>query len=211
MYQHVGKTMIQKVRATQKCMDKTEKTAKGFCFSIIHKGAIKCLSNASVIQMYETAYRGILDHHSVMKACMKESSGKTLVPPPQCAFNKSNIHLYEKAIVEANKVHPNSLYSKLRSSTYWGLMYDGITKFGMEFNGIFLFGVDKDTFLPFSVPYCLEHMKGGVTAFDLVENLFTQIAPFMNITNNAFEKINHYLSETGIDFRPNWELLKESV
>lgn len=47
-------------------------------------------------------------------------------------------------------------------------------------------------------------MKGGVvTAFDLVENVFTQIASFMNITNNALEKINHYLPETGIDFRPS--------
>ena len=59
--------------------------------------------------MYETDY-GILDHHSVMKVCMKEFSGRTLAPPPQCALNKSDIHLYEKVIVEAYKVHPNSLY-----------------------------------------------------------------------------------------------------
>ena len=111
--------------------------------------------------------------------------------------------MYEKAIVEAYKVHPNSLYSKLRSSTYWDLMHDGITKFGLEFNGTFLSGVDKQTFLPFSVPYWLARMKGGVTAFDLVENFFTQIASFMNITNDAFEKINHYLPGTGIDFRPS--------
>ena len=78
-----------------------------------------------------------------------------------------------------------------------------MTKFRMKFNGSFLCGVDKDTFLPFSVPYCLAHMKGGVATFDLVENLFTQIASFMNITNNASEKINHYLPETGIDFRPS--------
>ena len=104
--QHVGLPMIQKLKTTQKCMDKTEKTAKGFCFSIIYQGAGKCISNASVIEMYETAYRGILDHHSVMKVCMKEFSGKTLAPLPQCALNKSNIHLYEKAIVEAYKVHP---------------------------------------------------------------------------------------------------------
>ena len=82
-------------------------------------------------------------------------------------------------------------------------MHDDITKFGMEFNDIFLCGLNKDTFLPFSVPYYLACMKGGVTVFDLVENLFTQIASFINITNNAFEKINQYLPETGIDFRPS--------
>ena len=96
--------MIQKMKAIQKCMDKTEKIAKVFFFSIIHQGAINCLSNASVIVMYETAYHGILDHHSVMKASMKEFSDKTLGPSPQCILNKSNVHLYEKAIVEAYKV-----------------------------------------------------------------------------------------------------------
>ena len=197
-YQHVGVTMTQKMKAKQKCMNETEKVTKVFCFSIIHQGAIECLSNSSVIEMYETAYHGILNHHSVMKACTKEFGGKMLAPPPQCALN-----LYEKGIVEAYKFHPNSLCSKLTCSTYWGLMHDGMTTFGMEFNGIFLREVDKGTFLPFSVPYCLARTKGGVKAFDLVGNLFTQIVSFMNIMNNAFEKINHYLPETGIDFRPS--------
>ena len=103
-YQHVGVTTIQKMKAIQKCIDKTEKIAKVFCFSIIHQGATNYLSNASVIVMYETAYHGILDHHSVMKVCMKEFSDKTLAPSPQYTLNKSNIHLYGKAIVEAYKV-----------------------------------------------------------------------------------------------------------
>ena len=73
-YHHVGVTMILKIKATQKCIDETEKIAKGFCFFIIHQGAIKCLSNASAIEMYETAYHGIV--------CMKEFGGKTLAPSP---------------------------------------------------------------------------------------------------------------------------------
>ena len=96
--QHVGLPMIQKLKTTQKCMDKTEKTAKGFCFSITYQGAGKRISNASVIEMYETAYRGILDHHSVMKVCMKEFSGKTLAPLPECALNKSNIICMRKQL-----------------------------------------------------------------------------------------------------------------
>ena len=81
-------------------------------------------------------------------------------------------------------------------------MHDGMTKFRTEFNNSSLCGVDKDIFLPFSILYCLARMKGGVAAFDLVENLFTQIASFMSIIN-ASEKINHYLPESGIDFRPS--------
>ena len=81
-------------------------------------------------------------------------------------------------------------------------MHDGMTKFRTEFNNSSLCGVDKDIFLPFSIPYCLARMKGGVAAFDLVENLFTQIASSMSIIN-ASEKINHYLPESGIDFRPS--------
>lgn len=43
-------------KATEKCQDKTDKTAKGFCFSLVHQGVLKCLSNSSVPDMYETAY-----------------------------------------------------------------------------------------------------------------------------------------------------------
>lgn len=43
-------------KATEKCQDETDKIPKGFFFSLAHQGVLKCLSNSSVPDMYETAY-----------------------------------------------------------------------------------------------------------------------------------------------------------
>lgn len=55
-----------------------------FCLIIVHQGIIYYISNATVIEMSNTAYPGIQDHYEMMKEGVKELDGKELASPPQC-------------------------------------------------------------------------------------------------------------------------------
>ena len=57
--------MEQKMQATKKCNYEIDRIDTGFCLSIVCQGINKCTSNASVIEMYNTAYwdmRSLCDH-----------------------------------------------------------------------------------------------------------------------------------------------------
>ena len=109
-------------------------------------------------------------HKFVIEA--STSSVSQLAPPPEVAINKNNITQIEKAILDVYVNHtPGSLFDQIKKSPYWGLMHDGITKFTTEFNGVYLRGINPES-EPFSVPYCLTKMNGGVNGFDLGNYLF---------------------------------------
>ena len=55
-------------------------------------------------------------------------------------------------------------------------------------------GIHPDKFTPFAVPYCLTQVKGGVTVWDLVNNIFETIARFVKVENSAFTNVKHYFS-----------------
>ena len=65
------------------------------------------------------------------------------------------------------KTSEDSMYSKIRSSLFYGIMHDGITKFGKEYNGTCLRGVDCETYEPFNVPYCLTNVPSRVSQLGL--------------------------------------------
>ena len=67
------------------------------------QGINKCISNATVIEIYNIVYQGITDHPEVIKEDVKELDEKELAPPPQCALNKNNIHTWGKAILNLYK------------------------------------------------------------------------------------------------------------
>ena len=85
--------MEHRKKVTEKCQGETDKIAKGFCFSLVHQGVLKCLSNSSVIDMYETGYKGLRDICNVWKKGFKDLGGKELAPPLQFALTKNNIGL----------------------------------------------------------------------------------------------------------------------
>ena len=57
-------------------------------------------------------------------------------------------------------------------------------------------GVDTETYEPVLIPYKLDHLKGGVNAYDLVDSLFNVMtAGYLNIKNSAFQEISKHLTE----------------
>ena len=57
-FQHVGAKMDQKVGIHEESRDALDRFSKGFCFSIIHVGINKCLSNNAIIENYQKAIEG---------------------------------------------------------------------------------------------------------------------------------------------------------
>ena len=67
----VDQTFQKKLAVQSKCESSLRKVAKGFCLSVVHSGMNKCLSESAIIEMYNTAYRGIYDHHLVKEETYK--------------------------------------------------------------------------------------------------------------------------------------------
>ena len=94
----------------------------------------------------------------------------SIPPPVKVQFNEHNIIDVERAILNAYRNDANSVHAKLKRSPVWLLMHDGISKFTTEYNGVYLKGIDEDL-NPFDLPLCLTELKGGVTAYDITDNI----------------------------------------
>ena len=106
-------------------------------------------------------------------------SNAELGPPVEIAINKNNIGDVEKAVLDIyQKDTPELPYKTIEASPFWGLMHDGIGKFGREYNGSFICGVDKN-YERINVPYHLSKMRGGVNIFDL--------GLFLNVLTKLFD------------------------
>ena len=94
----------------------------------------------------------------------------SIPPPVKVQFNEHNIIDVERAILNAYRNDANSVHAKLKRSPVWSLMHDGISKFTTEYNGVYLKGIDEDL-NPFDLPFCLTELKGGVTVYDITDNI----------------------------------------
>ena len=110
--------MEQKLQATKKCNNETDRIAKGFCLSIVHQGINKCISNATFIEIYNTASWGIQDPYEVIEEGVKVLDGKELARPLEVVLNKNNIPAWVKAILDSCKSEKNSLFSFIADSPY---------------------------------------------------------------------------------------------
>ena len=61
---------------------------------------------------------------------------KTLAPPVKIALDGNNISILEKAILNGYNTSEASMYSKIKSSLFYGLMHNGITKVGKEYRNV---------------------------------------------------------------------------
>ena len=73
--------MEQKLQVTKKCNNEIDHIANRFCLSFVHKGITKCISNATVIEMYNTAYQRIRDYYELMKEGVKEEELRIIGSP----------------------------------------------------------------------------------------------------------------------------------
>ena len=74
-FRFVDQTFQKKLAVQSKCESSLQKVAKGFCLSVVHSGVNKCLSESAIIEMSNTAYRGIYDHPLVQEESYKELYG----------------------------------------------------------------------------------------------------------------------------------------
>ena len=88
----------------------------------------------------------------------------------------------------------NSIYQELWESPFWSLYHDNISTFNTEYSGIMTRGIDS-SWNPLNVPYALQQMKGGVTAFDTANDLLSFIISYKRIRNNAYESIKSHFAK----------------
>lgn len=97
--QLITSTMSKKLKISDERKTSLQNIAKGFCLSVAHNGVNKRISEATTIEIYKTAYQGIVDHSRVMKDNFKklyEIKETVMSPSPQeCCLDKNNILKYE--------------------------------------------------------------------------------------------------------------------
>ena len=71
-------------------------------------------------------------------------------------------------------------------------MHDEISKFGHELNGVYMRGIDDDCAL-FSLPYCLNKMRCGVTGVDTVHEI---IADVLASDSSAYHMVGRQFIES---------------
>ena len=189
----VDQTFQKKLAVQSKCESSPQKVAKGFCLSVVHSGVNKYLSESTIIAMYNTAYRGICNHHLVQEESYKELFGlpkeKTIMAPQQSCLDKNNIIKYEKAILKAYKKNPDSKYSIIKKAPYWSIMHDGIQKFSIEYKGMLLQTINPEIYNLVLVPFRLMKMHGSVNAYDNIESLMNAFGELLDIKNSACQMI----------------------
>ena len=190
-FRFVDQTFHKKLAVQSKCESSLQKVVKGFCLSVVHSGVNKCLSESAIIEMYNTAYRGIYNHHLVQEESYKELYGlpkeKTTMAPQQCCLDKNNIIKYEKAILKAYKKNPDSKHSIIKKALYWGIMHESIQKFSIEYNGMLLQTSNPDTYNLVLVSFRLMKMHDGVNAYDNTESLMNAFGELLDIKNSAYQ------------------------
>ena len=136
---------LKSLTPKRKCQNKLDRVAKGFALSIVHEGTNDCISELAIARLYQTAYRGIIDHFEVQKQIFQSIAPECkeleqVAPPPKCSIDSHTIHDYERALYQGYKMEKDSLYSKMNASPFWSQQHDGISKFSHEFNGVYLRG-----------------------------------------------------------------------
>ena len=191
-FHFVDQTFQKRLAVQSKCESSLQKVAKGFCLPVVHSGVNKCLSESTIIEMYNTAYRGIYDHHLVQEESYKEfyslPKEKTIMATQQCFLDKNNIIKYEKVILKAYKKNPDSKYSIIKKAPYWGIMHDSIQKFLIVYNGMLLQTINPETYDLVLVPFGLMKMQGGVNAYD-IESLMNAFGELLDIMNSPYQII----------------------
>ena len=119
-------------------------------------------------------------------------------------LNEHNIGKVHTAILDGYRYDlEDSLPNQIKRGPFWGLMHDNIAKFGKEFNGVLLCGVSMKSLEPTHAPHALRQMKGGVNAYDVVDEIFDIIAGCIGLENSAFQAINAELGDDNEnDFPP---------
>lgn len=175
-YWYLAKLSYKKNK--RKCRDSCDEFPKSFCLFIVHIGVVnKCHFNASILENYQTALDGMKIDHDFFVSTQAPEIYKAPAPPVEIALDRNNISILEKAILSEYQTSESSMYSKIKSSLFYGLMHDGITKFAKEYNVYLL----KDVLIEI------------VATFTIVENsvhsvINSKIQRLVSQRNSGFQK-----------------------
>ena len=117
-------------------------------------------------------------------------------PVIKVQLNSHNITRAKKAILDAYRHHDGKLiYRKFEKTPYYSLMHNGISKFGHELNGVYMRGIDDDC-VPFSLPYCLNKMRGGATGVDTAHEIIANVASVVASDSSAYHMVGRQFTES---------------
>ena len=89
---------INKLKIKDNCRESCDEFTKGFCLPIVHTEVNKCLSNAVILENYQTALDGMKIFHDFTINSQAPEIDKILAPPFETALDHNNISILEKAI-----------------------------------------------------------------------------------------------------------------
>ena len=150
----------------------------------------KMVSNYTILDNYETSLKNLRFY----KQYAQQKSNCALLQILEVTITKNNISRAQLAILEGYKASPNSISTQHKSSPFWSITHDGISKFGTEYNGVVLRGVTIKL-EPLHIPYGLRKMKGVLDAHDTAVDIIDVIAEYFPVANSAFITINSILDE----------------
>ena len=68
-------------------------------YKLVHQGVNKCISNATIIDYYQSSIDVVKDYHSLLKTSGNQEL-KSLPPPPEVRLNAHNINDVYKNLYE---------------------------------------------------------------------------------------------------------------
>ena len=115
--------------------------------------------------MYQCGYEGQLAYYKDANVYLSDTYPAAKIPPViKVQLNSHNITGAEKAVLDVYKY-----------DDYYSLMHDGISKFGHELNWVYVRGIDDDCAV-FSLPYCLNKIRGGITGVNAAHDVASVVA-----------------------------------
>ena len=83
------------------------------------------------------------------------------------------------------------------------MIHDGISKFGHELNGVYMIATD-DCCASFSLPYCLNKRKGGVTGAETAHESIANIVSEVASDSSAYHMVSRQFIESFGQEEPNY-------
>ena len=172
------------------CRNELEVYSKGIVLSVVHTGVNKMVSTYTILDNYESNLKNLRFY----KEYAEQKSNCALPQILEVTITKNNISRAQLAILEGYKASPNSIYTQHKSSPFWSITHDGISKFGTEYNGVVLRGATIKL-EPLHIPQGLRKKKGRVDAHDTAVDIIDVIAEYFPVANSAFIPIHSTLDE----------------
>ena len=170
-----------------------ERLALGHALKMIHVGANKMISCATVLESYKASLGTQKNQYEYYKSLNLDGIRKGLVNLPQpitVRLNDHNINYGYKAILEAYQKHntdSGNPYRQLENSNHWSLIHDATSHWVKEINTVFIRAVDATGNIQ-KVPFEMEQVPGSLTGEVLCENIVKQMSNVKKVEGNMFKR-----------------------